>query len=423
VVALGAAAGLLSFASPAEAVLPPPQTMVASGGSDTTDKFMAAYMPTVDNTTVNGHVVRTVSVRSQPNPNQVVQGDVHCNVDIQWKTGPGGSNGFGPLGAAVQDAPNGSTAGRNYLFQQGTQPANLQGCIDTARSSSSRRPIGQDRATFEYYSFALDAVNWATPSMKAPGQLTQTQLVQIYDCVITDWGQVGGTPGPIQRYLPQTGSGTRDFFVGQVLGKSTSYTFPSNGSCPPVKASVLDPLGNTIPFEENQGKTIEPADIDKAILPYSGGVWSNHFANRLNPTLDLRNGVRQGGLTMDTAPNTKGLIVEWSTLDETYQLNTSPGGVVTEANTVEVTPVAANRYPGIRYVHNVVDSGLPGYLEARGIVGFDNVASGAKSKLCTSGPTGSRSLIVTFGFAPLNTSEPVPGSNLAGATCRFWAPV
>ena len=56
--------------------------------------------------------------------------------------------------------------------------------------------------------------------MKAPATLSRAQLVGIYDCTITDWATVGGVAGPIQRYYPQVGSGTRSFFSTDILGKA-----------------------------------------------------------------------------------------------------------------------------------------------------------------------------------------------------------
>ncbi len=76
---------------------------------------------------------------------------------------------------------------------------------------------------------------------------------------------------------------------------------------------------------------------------------------------------------------------------------------------------------------NVIDSshntpgGAPAdvYEGALRYVGFDNVASGDTSPLCRGGFA---NLITDFGFGPLGTGQPAPGTNLAGSTCRFFQP-
>ena len=75
--------------------------------------------------------------------------------------------------------------------------------------------------------------------------------------------------------------------------------------------------------------------------------------------------------------------------------------------------------PAIRYVFNVVDSTHVTYEGAKRYVAFENVASGDTSPLCRGDmPPRSRD----FGFGPLDTSQPAPGRNAAGAKCRFFTP-
>ena len=101
-------------------------------------------------------------------------------------------------------------------------------------SSAPPRGLASDPVTFEYYAFALDAVSWASPSLQAPATLTLVQLQGIYNCTFTDWAQVGGGSGPIQRYFTQVGSGTGSFFQSDLLGgfdpTSVSTTTPPAGS-------------------------------------------------------------------------------------------------------------------------------------------------------------------------------------------------
>src|SRR5262249_26500042 len=46
----------------------------------------------------------------------------------------------------------------------------------------------------------------------------------IYDCRYNNWKDVGGADMPIQRVLPSAGSGTRTFFVNNILGIPSSST-------------------------------------------------------------------------------------------------------------------------------------------------------------------------------------------------------
>src|SRR5262249_43050523 len=116
-------------------------------------------------------------------------------------------------GPAQVIAPSNSDAGRDALRDSvaGTYPDPAtdatKRCINIARSDAPPRAIGPsgDNATFEYYGYALDTVTWASTSLNAPAALTQTQLQGIYHCTSTDWSQVGGASGPIQRVLPPDG--------------------------------------------------------------------------------------------------------------------------------------------------------------------------------------------------------------------------
>lgn len=406
---------------------------VTAMGSDTIQNVMGTYLANFDGSTtvLPGKTVHTYNVPAFPSPNYVTRGDADCAQDISWVQT--GGTGFG---TALQNAPSGSGGGKTYAVSQEGQAANQKGCGDIFRSSATPGSLTgnptQEKATMEYYAFALDAVTWASSSLKAPATLTRQQVQDIYACNITNWDQVGGTTGAIQRYLPQSASGTRSFFLGQ-YGITAAMLATTNANCPAVlDNSVINPAGGAnIKFEENQGATIQAADYDKAILPYSAGVWSYQAANSVNPTIDVRNGVRLGGLTTVTGP-VKGNPVEWSQFDRAYQLNFSPGGVVNESNVALANPAfsTTNGYVGVRYVFNILDNAgnLAGYQAGFNMLGFQNVAAGTKSPMCSNDGLSSdqqfaRAAVLSFGFAPLDTTNPSSnGSNVAGATCRKYAP-
>ncbi|CAM8642643.1 PstS ABC-type phosphate transport system, periplasmic component [Acidimicrobiia bacterium] len=431
--AIIASVGTFGALIPQAGAISPTQITIA--GSDTTQNVMRAIAAA---TTTPG--VNYTNVDSYPAADVVIPADDHCAGAVTWRNSL--IWGSSTASATLQKAPNGSSAGRASLgvYALGTlYGATNRACLDIARSSSYGADSPVDGA--EYYGFALDAVNWATTSQNAPSSLTPTQLAQIYQCTFTDWSQVGGTAGPIQRYLPPSGSGTRDYFLEEVLksGDSTitkSTTFPTNASCP----AVLD-------LEEHTANTISLANWNKAVFAYSGGVWSYQAANATNPTIDKRGRTgagtkaRMGGFNRSTFALTgtgdnkinNANVVAWNTGDGAWQLNTpglafvtgnasDPGGfVVKEQNSKGVSgyvaPLTAdNVFPGIRIVYNVVDSriGTVSADLARAFVGFDNSAGGTKSPLCNGELEG---IILSNGFATLPSSGG-GDANVAGSTCR-----
>ncbi len=416
--------------------------VIAAGGSDTTENVMGSILSQL-NTDANP----TYNIPVYSASNFTVPADANCPSVTYY---PQSTTG---LTYPNQVAPNGSGAGRNLLrdyvastrkFANGSevtvagqgQPAydaatGVKGCLDIARSSSygSASPAATKG---QYFAFALDAVSWASPSTLAPSTLTLTQLSKIYDCTYTNWSQVGGTDGPIQRYLPQSGSGTRDYFVTDLLGLSKTFSFGTGDNCPAVK--VLDKNGNG--FEENRGDRIPDADLQKAILPFSAGQWSYQANNAANPSIDQRKSA--GGVTtvikgIDKHDGDSQLWnstpVAWNDIDGRYQLNdagwatvdtsTDAGGYpVIEGNTTQASGSAWNivAYPGVRLVYNVLHTDSPSYSVARGLVGFNNVDSGVKSTLCSGG---FKTTIAAYGFSPLtNTANGT--SNIAGSTCRRY---
>lgn len=445
--ALSAAAmTLLNGAPPAHALVPAGHVAVTAGGSDTTEGVMSDIMADFDGRTVGAKVVHTFNIPASPTTyanlpgnKYSTLGDTECR-DIDWVKDPAAPSGNTANSTGARGiAPFGSTAGRNYLATEnaGTGPAPAAasldqtattsgtdfGCIDVARSSGAPRAAGAgDKASFEYYAYAMDALSWATLSLKAPGVLTHQQIKDIYLCNITDWSQVGGVAGSIVRYLPQPGSGTRSFFISDVLGGATPN---DTGACAGGGDRTLRLT------EENQAETISAADLDKAIFPYSAALWDYQTANAINPTLDKRcpagagTCARLGGIKTDG--NVTGSPVSWVASDHNYVLDTA--GVVTDANVKQNGGFneATGSFIGIRYVYNVLDSvgsgTRQGYQAAFGLLGFTNSSGGAKSPLCannTSAGATEKALILTAGFAPLNTSFGSATSNQAGSTCRFF---
>lgn len=426
--------------------------VITAAGSDTTENVMGSILSQL-NTDANP----TYNVPVYNANNFSVQGDSYCP-DITFPRTLGATPLPTPTPPAIA-TPNGSGAGRNALrdyvastkrYSGGVEVLKdapgydtatpVTGCVDIARSSSFSS--GSPAATKgQYFAFALDAVSWASPSSKAPATLTIEQLQKIYNCTYTNWNQVGGQDGPIQRYLPQSSSGTRAYFLSDVLGGSSFSQ--TSADCPAVK--VVDKNGD--PFEENRGDKIPEADLEKAILPYSAGQWAYQANNSANPSIDQRKS-STGVVTMIKGINRSAFgktgsgdnslwnasAVAYNSIDARYQLNDAgwqtvdpagPNG--TNTNTSGYPVIAANTtkesskswdtvdFPGVRLVYNVLHTDSPSYSIARSLVGFNNIDGGAKSRLCNGE---FKTTISAFGFSPLTTAT--SSSNLAGSTCRRY---
>jgi ABC-type phosphate transport system substrate-binding protein len=238
----------------------------------------------------------TVTVESAPAPAEVtgVGSDTIQSVMDQFSADYNGTHSSGhlwswdatnPITRAIGDSitvkqgctaiarPNGSSAGITALeSSNGTTSGHP--CIDFARSSRAR---GTDPNTVTFVTLAGDAVTYATqPGSNAPGNLTTADLQGIYNCTITDWSQIPGstTSGPIAAFIPQSGSGTRSFFLSAI-----GLTAP--GSCVSTSATVGGAAGaNANTLEENEGVApslngASGSGVTKAnvIFPFSVGKY------------------------------------------------------------------------------------------------------------------------------------------------------
>ncbi|HEV2375409.1 MAG TPA: substrate-binding domain-containing protein [Streptosporangiaceae bacterium] len=177
-------------------------------------------------------------------------------------------------GCASIPRPNGSSQGITALTtSNGTTSGHH--CIDFAGSSRDRSST--DPTSVSFVDLAGDAVTYATQkTTNAPTNLTTADLTAIYNCTVTNWNQVGGQNAPIHPFIPQSGSGTRTFFLAAI-------GVPSPGAC------VSDGGGT---LEENEGVNPLLNDPD-AIFPYSVADYiaeGYHSAKCLNSACTPVNG-------------------------------------------------------------------------------------------------------------------------------------
>lgn len=372
------------------------QDVIGIAGSDTTQDVMEGLTDLYDADTEYNNDTNTpeddrdrlFNILSQQPTALTVPGDEHCGTRTYHT----------PPGAGEVAPPNGSSAGRDALRQSVLAG---DGCVDIARSSGQPRAVGtgsgQDLASFEYYAFALDALGWSSASSLAPSNLTHAQLQGIYNCTFTNWNQVGGGNGPIQRYWPQAGSGTRQFAQSDLIGfDPTTFSGPN---CP---AAIIT--------QENSGELIATnGHQQSAIVPYSGANW---VAQSRGTAPEQRAGQTIRNLNGQNIVRTEGGVSSLNARDEAH-----PTAPVAEENVrlVDSTP----DYPAIRFVFNVVDNTSVSYQSALRYVGFDNVTDGASSPLCGASRN-TPAVIENYGFGRLtNATGP---RNMAATHCRKYNP-
>jgi ABC-type phosphate transport system substrate-binding protein len=317
-----AAAAIVAVAvpvmTPASSATASPVAELVGVGSDTTQDVIGALGDAYnDDIVANPTGDSVVNITATGGPH-TAPGDLTCTEGVSYE---------------ANTQPNGSSGGITALSE--TDP--LESCLDFARSSRSRRST--DPSFLSFHAFAKDAVTWASFSGgNAPADLTQQQLQLIYTCQVSDWSQVGGSPGTIVRYLPPSTSGTRSFFSTGVLG---GVTIPA--TCP---VTIVG---------ENDGTQVAATDRPNAVLPYSVANW-NAQAN--GASTDVRGGTVLGSIA---------------------------GVAPTTAN------IADASFPAIRHVYNVMRTDTLPIEQLKLTQLF-----GPAGYLCTS--ASAQEIITTFGF-------------------------
>ncbi|WP_239332430.1 PstS family phosphate ABC transporter substrate-binding protein [Frankia sp. CiP3] len=222
-------------------------------------------------------------------------------------------------GCANYARPNGSSAGVTAL---NNDPAayNAPGvCVDFARSSrypDATKPSDVDKT---FIAYAKDVVTWAAKPVSpklTPKTVSTSQLKSIYLCTLTDWHVINSAlpSSPIEPYLPQSGSGTRNSFLkalnngGDVNGPNAALT---PGACVRQPATLEENSGVSLQANLQAGDA-----IGDALVPYSAGKW---VAQSRGGDVDNRNGftVRQ----IDSVPATVPDVANGAA--GPYSLNTS----------------------------------------------------------------------------------------------------
>lgn len=152
--------------------------------------------------------------------------------------------------------PNGSGAGRNALIASQTSGNARFGCLDYSRSSSLN--LKQASVQLTYIPFALDGLTYAVRRDSIiPKDLTQPQLIAIYNCEFPDYVPL----------IPQAGSGTRSSWLSFVGLKESDV---ASSAC--VKDVFVDPAtGANTSVQEHDGRGLV---TKTSIVPFSASQWS-----------------------------------------------------------------------------------------------------------------------------------------------------
>lgn len=244
--------------------------------------------------------------------------------------------------------PDGSGAGVKALtssIKGLTYPAaggvDVTGQVDFARSSSGPSAAGTD---LTFIPFAKDAVSYAysdTGTDAVPAGLTTADLKKIFNGDVTTYVGADAATHSYHPMLPQTGSGSRKFFLSALSLTENDFT-------------------KSLPtFQENKGDQI---DVVGEIGPFSAAAY-----------IAQTNGV----------------------IDNTITAHAVKLGSVDSIDPIKGDGTLNSSFPLARNVYNVVSTArLSGTSDADKLL--QSVFAGKDSKICTE-----TSVITTYGFGLL----------------------
>lgn len=156
-------------------------------------------------------------------------------------------------GAEVKARYNGSSAGKAALFGTGNNPD-----IDFARSSSGLKDP-EVAAGLRAFPFAVDGLKMAVrqAGTSAPASLTGQDIVAIYSGAKKNWKDFGGADAPIVPLIPQSTSGSRQFFLEQLQKFN-------GGNAVSLSGSVVDTQENSDALLKNDPNAIAPFSTGRA---------------------------------------------------------------------------------------------------------------------------------------------------------------
>lgn len=263
--------------------------------------------------------------------------------------------------------PNGSGAGVAALISDspgGTGYKGLPtGSIQFARMSRlpNSTEIGNCNANaagcgaLHVYQIATDTLTMVhqASAYNGPSALSSQDLVDIYTCAKTTWNQLpgnsGGSTSTIHPLIPQSGSGTRNFFLQQITvdtgGSASAPITP--GSCVRT-VQEHDPTG--IYADSSSADAIEPFSTGKLAM-INGGYFANGVGysgtgaanGAYTPNyLAITSGTADGNGTANFS-TVRGMYVVARQTDVTSTAPFEPGFSANAVSTLITSPVSAFR--------------------------------------------------------------------------------
>lgn len=203
----------------------------------------------------------------QDSVNALINGTTATNAPVRLVASSGATVGsFDAFGSpAIQTTPNGAFFGRPAGSSAGVTalrasitgvpysgntavPARvISGQVDIARSSSGPGGNANAAGKLVYIPYARDAVAYAYKGGSAAwANITAVQLKQIYDGTLTTIDNL-----PVHPRLPQSGSGTRNFFlpaIGYPAGTKDAPAVSNTGNTTAENDATVLADGDIIPF-------------------------------------------------------------------------------------------------------------------------------------------------------------------------------
>jgi hypothetical protein len=399
--AVGAAAGLaglgLAMAGPA---LADPGVTYMAVGSNTTQNLMDAFATTTGGLVGSYDAVDPVTgAVATSTPPAIINAfqNSGSSQTLQSFLRPNGSSD----GLAALRFSNGASGLSPYDSGTAAEMPHV-GAVAFSRPSGSATSVAgsanlSQTGEYQWIPYAYDDVAVSTgPSslITTAGDFTFTDLTNLYkncDTVteggVTYWPLGSPNPDPvgavtIDLYVPQTGSGSRNFWLDTFTGQHSSLP-----AC--VFDQGQDPSTATfhVLLEENNGVAV--ADDPNGIFPYSVGQWI--FQKNSGGSADIRDGA-----VLNTVSN-----------------GASPAVLISPFNAAG-TAMNTTTFPIFRELYNVfITSQVVGASADPNLV---NMFVGAGSALCSNA-----GIIRAAGFAPMAGSQAPETCGLTSTSDRAFA--
>jgi hypothetical protein len=187
-------------------------------------------------------------------------------------------------GTAPVARPNGTGGGINFVLNNDLTSPNK---VNFMRASGMPSPAQQQQAVtngwggLHCYQFGIDGLQMAVSNLVATNAgtvgLSINTLVQLYSATgtVRKWSDVPGYDGPnggntIKPFLPQSGSGTLNFFLAQLNA--------ANGSTVTIRSDVGTMEEHDPTLIQNDPDAIAPFSTARLVL-INSGYFSNLTAN------------------------------------------------------------------------------------------------------------------------------------------------